>query len=479
MKVKNLFAVTLAGLAFTACNNDDALTPDNGPEVGKAYAAVSISINGTGTRASNGDPNAFEAENEIKNIWAWINGKPIEIPLSDITWNNGVGKAQKAYEVPGKDGDQAKVWVVVNRVEPTGLPLGMSHFGTSSPQVYENLVGALTTSEKGYTMFSNAEATATLKSTEDDAIAVANTAKVTVQRAAAKVLVMDSEKDYKTKDVEVTNGQGTIVAGSLKWYIGNSNRVLFCTPQLNNADPNFYFESKPWNDYNKDYVQLSDVTGAWRDLSTPEGNITGSGRAIDKLIAIANKGTTTGAATIDEVLYCNENTADNYKVSNTTYVLLEAQFTPKKLIHINVGGTREAPTTTEAGLAQGTPGATFYVHKASGLYFTESGVTAYNAKFGTSGFDDFYTYKDAKCYYRINIKDGKTADARLGVLRNHYYSMAIGDISGLGSWTDPTNPVNPNIPDPDEPAEPEKALVAVDITVEPWTAVDMGTVKPL
>lgn len=472
MKVKNLFAMLFAGTALIACNNEDEVMPNNGPETGKAYAAVSISINGAGTRASNGDPNAFAEENEIKNIWAWVNGKPIEIPISDITWANGVGTATKAYEVLGTAGDPAKVWVVVNKVEPKGLVLGSAHFGTSSPQIYENLVGALTTSANGYTMFSKAEATATLKATEAEAILAANTAKVTVQRAAAKVLVKDSDKNYESANVEVTNGQGTIVAGSLKWYIGNSNRVLYCTPQANNEDPNYTFVSKPWDDYYKDYVQLSDVNGGWRDL-TVDG-ITGT--ALDNLKAIAGKTITSGGATAAQVLYCNENTANEYKVSNTTYVLLEAQFTPKKLINANVGGTADAPTATADGIIEGTPQQTFYVHKTSGIYFTAAGVAAYKTKFPTQTDDDFYTYTDAKCYYRINIKD---AAGNLGVLRNHYYSMAIGEISGLGSWTDPTNPVNPNIPDPSTPAEPEKALVAVDITVEPWNLTDMGIVKPL
>ncbi|WP_320889071.1 Mfa1 family fimbria major subunit [Bacteroides sp.] len=476
MKVKNLFAVALAGLAFTACNNDDALAPDNGPAAGKAYAAVSISINGTGTRASNGDDNAFAAENEIKSIWAWVNGNPIEIPLADINWNNGVGKATKAYEVIGKKDDVVPVWVVVNKVEPSGSQLNSSYFGnTLLATTYENLVGALTTTANGYTMFSKAAATATLQDTEADAILDANTAKVTVQRAAAKVLVKDSNKDYEHKSVDVTNGQGTIVAGSLKWYIGNSNRVLYCTPHDNNEDPNYIFVKKDWDEYYKDYVQLSDENGAWRDL-TVDGI---AGRAIDNLKDIAANSTTTETATINNVLYCNENTADDYKVSNTTYVLLEAQFTPKKLINANVGGTVDAPTATADGIIAGTDGQTFYLHQKSGVYFTAAGVDAYNAKFAKTGFGDFFTYTDAKCYYRINIKDGSTAAAQLGVLRNHYYSMAIGDISGLGSWTDPTNPVNPNIPDVEEPAEPEKAMVAVDITVEKWQTVDMGDVKPL
>ncbi len=473
MKVKNLFAVALAGLAFTACNNDDALAPDNGPEAGKAYAAVSISINGTGTRASNGDDNAFAAENEIKSIYAWVGNKLINIPSDSISWSNGVGKAEGAFEVPGRAGDEVKVWVVVNKVEPSGFQLNPNYFGDTSLQAYENLVGALTTTTDGYTMFSKAEVKAILQSDRNDAIN--NAAEVTVQRAAAKVLVKDSNKDYEHASVDVTNGQGTIVAGSLKWYIGNSNRVLYCTPHNNNEDPNYIFEKKAWDEYYKDYVQLSKENGDWRDLT--DDGITG--KATDNLKDIATKTTTTATATINNVLYCNENTADNYKVSNTTYVLLEAQFTPKKLINANVGGTADAPTATADGIIAGTAQQTFYLHKKSGVYFTAAGVTAYNAKFTKTDFDDFFTYTDAKCYYRINIKNGNTAAAPLGVLRNHYYSMAIGDISGLGSWTDPTNPVNPNIPGVEEPAEPEKALVAVDITVEKWQTVDMGDVKPL
>lgn len=472
MKVKNLFAMALAGMTFVACNNnDDVPAIDNGPAAGKAYAAVSVSIKGTGTRA-NGDPNAFAAENNISNIWLYVENERIAIDKANFNWVDGVGTATVAYEVPGVAEDTKKAFVVVNKVEPTGMALNASYFGASPANIYKNLVGALTVADN-YTMFSKAEATVTLKATKGEAITAAPT--VTVQRAAAKVLVKDSDKDYAGSNVDVTNGQGTISAGSLKWYIGNSNRSLYCTPQTGNKDPNYTWVSQAWDAYNNDYEQLSDAVGGWRTLDgTPAGT------ALNRLINIAEANTTFASATIDNVLYCNENTNDDYKVSNTTYVLLQAEFIPKQLINSNVSGTELLPTVPAASdLIPGTAGTTFYLHKESGVYFTAAGVTSYNAKFGKTGFDDFFIYEDSKCYYRINLKDAPAAGGNLGVLRNHYYSMAIGEIKGLGSWTDPTNPVNPNIPGVDEPAEPKTALVAVNIEVEKWNTEDMGIVKPL
>lgn len=481
MKLKNYLPLAVASLAMVACNNDDEIV--NGPDLNnsKAYAAVSISLpTGTETRAEatvtdpNGDTNALAGERGISTVTLYVDGNdPITIDAADFTWAAGKGIAKKAYEVTGKADTTASAYVVINQVQPTGsVPMQWKYFGQTTPLVYNNLVSKLT-GENMFTMFSKAVATVNLKATEGEAIATGVPAEVTVQRAAAKVLVTDN-KGYLDGDVAVTNGQGTIVQSSLKWYIGNSNRSLYCTPQLNNADPNYTFADKDWDDFNNDFEQLSKKDGSWRELD-------GGGTALTRLIAVAPKATTPGTATKAQVLYCNENTnatKEDYKVSNTTYVLLAAQYVPTKLMNSNIGGTADIPTVTSDGLVDGSTvkGETFYVHKASGFYFTVAGKTAYETKWGAAA-DKFYEYKDAKCYYRINLKD--TAK-NLGVLRNHYYTMAIGDIKGLGSWTDPVNPVNPNIPGgTEEPAEPENSLVSVNITVEPWALTDMGTVSPL
>lgn len=471
MKLKNYLPLAVASLAMVACNNDDEIV--NGPDLNgpKAYAAVSITLPGMGTRAAtdpSGDNNALATERGISSVTLYVkDNNPITIPVTDFTWSSGKGTAKAAYEVIGSPEDTKPAYVVINQVEPTGIPMQWKYFGQTNPLVYNNLVSKLT-KDNMFTMFSKAEATVKLKDTPENAKTEA--VEITVQRAAAKVLVKD-DKGYLNGDVAVTNGQGIIVEKTLKWYIGNSNRSLFCTPQTtNNEDPNYIFENKDWDEYWKDYEQLSDKTGAWRTLD-------GGGTALTRLIPIAAKTVTSSSATKANVLYCNENTNNEYKVSNTTYVLLQAQFIPTKLMNTDIDGTADVPTAPSTGLVDGSTvkGQTFYVHEASGFYFTASGKAAYEAKFGSSA-GNFFEYKDAMCYYRINLKD---AAKNLGVLRNHYYTMAIGDIKGLGSWTDPTNPVNPNIPDPNEPAEPENAQVAVNIVVEPWTATDMGTVSPL
>lgn len=471
MKFKNYLPLAIASLAMVACNNEDEIVngPDqNGP---KAYAAVSITLPaGTETRAiedSKGDGNALATERGITNVTLYVDGNnPITIDASEFTWNGGVGTATAAYEVTGVKDTQKDAYVVINQVQPTGVPMQWQYFGDVNPLVYNNIISKLT-ADNMFTMFSKEVKKVTLKETPADAITEA--AAITVQRAAAKVLVKDGN-GYFAGDVAVTNGQGKIVNGSLKWYIGNSNRSLYCTPQANNEDPNFTFSNKAWDEFNKDYEQLSDVTGAWRTLDD-------GGKAPTKLISIAADN---AAATSPLVLYCNENTNDKYTVSNTTYVLLQAQFVPAKLMNANIGGTTTLPTVpAEGDLISGddtsVKGKTFYVHKTTGFYFSKAGVDSYKANLSGTD-DDFYIYEDAMCYYRINLKD---TDGNLGVLRNHYYTMAIGEISGLGSWTDPTNPVNPNIPDPSTPAEPEKAQVAVKITVEAWNMESMGTVTPL
>lgn len=119
--------MAVASLAMVACNNDDEIV--NGPDLNgpKAYAAVSITLPGMGTRAAtdpSGDNNALATERGISSVTLYVkDNNPITIPVTDFTWSSGKGTAKAAYEVIGSPEDTKPAYVVINQVEPTGIPM--------------------------------------------------------------------------------------------------------------------------------------------------------------------------------------------------------------------------------------------------------------------------------------------------------------------------------------------------------------------
>ena len=81
------------------------------------------------------------------------------------------------------------------------------------------------------------------------------------------------------------------------------------------------------------------------------------------------------------------------------------------------------------------------------------------------------TYTNGISYYRLNIRDIRetTLTKKYAVNRNHYYKVNITEISNLGfntaAGTIPTEPTTPL---------ETQTHISADITIEPWTVVDMN-----
>ena len=107
------------------------------------------------------------------------------------------------------------------------------------------------------------------------------------------------------------------------------------------------------------------------------------------------------------------------------------------------------------------------------LYFSQaSDATAYKAAQGVDlAAYDVETYTNGISYYRLNIRDIRetTLTKKYAVNRNHYYKVNITEISNLGfntaAGTIPTKPTTPL---------ETQTYISADITIEPWTVVDMN-----
>ena len=175
--------------------------------------------------------------------------------------------------------------------------------------------------------------------------------------------------------------------------------------------------------------------------------------------------------------YLAENVNEAPTTGNTSYVLVSLQVTPQATADATGNVTQTALT----------PGTTFYVlakkELASGkitfalkdnqiLYFKqEADATTYKATQGELVDYEVLTYTNGISYYRLNIRDIRetTLTKKYAVNRNHYYKVNITEISNLGfntaAGTIPTEPTTPL---------ETQTHISADITIEPWTVVDMN-----
>lgn len=443
MKTKSIIAGMLSTMLLAVgCNKEDGgnrVTPEAGV---KTYASFSVSLLNQSTRATSNDPNAVTEETKIHDLYIYIfNGGVLETK-GKITLNtDNKGTTALATTTGTKT-----IYAVANYNN------ALEAIGSLQSDFEKQLIAATDIAEEnGFFMAGKTEATLTER-TEDEATQDANLIKIPVARGAAKVQ-MQFVANVPVKPVvnaTVANAKFTLAQQNSQMYLA----------KLTAGE----FSPKGKTDEQKD----TDNDGTYDHLTKLP--------TTDNELKWINAGTTY-QNTYATSKYLAENVNQTPTTGNTSYVLVSLQVTPQ-------AKADAAGTVTNGGFTAGT---TFYVlakkDATSGkitfalkdnqiLYFgQETDATTYKNAQGDLATYEVLEYTNGISYYRLNIRDIRetTLTKKYAVNRNHYYKVNITEISNLGfntaAGTIPTEPTTPL---------ETQTHISADITIEPWTVVDMN-----
>lgn len=439
MKTKSIIAGMLSTMLLAVgCNKEDGgnrVTPEAGV---KTYASFSVSLLNQSTRAASTDPNAVATETKISDLHIYIfNGGVLETK-GKITLNtDNKGTTALATTTGTKT-----IYAVPNYSAKGDI-------GSLQSDFEKQLIAATDIAEEnGFFMAGKTEATLT---EQDENAAIANPIAITVARGAAKVQ-MQFGTNVPVKPVvnaSVADAKFTLAQPNSQMYLAKLTAGEF-SPKGKTAEQ---------TDADRD--------GTYDHLTKlPQ----------EDAIKWTN-GLTTYDNTFANSQYLAENVNEAPTTGNTSYVLVSLQVTPQATAGAtgNVIATPLVAGTTFYVLAKkelASGKITFATKENKILYFKqESDAAAY--KTVDQGVADYevLAYTKGISYYRLNIRDIRetTLPKKYAVNRNHYYKVNITEISNLGF-----NTAAGTIPtDPTTPLETQTHISA-DITIEPWTVVDMN-----
>ncbi|UEA87923.1 Mfa1 family fimbria major subunit [Alistipes senegalensis] len=443
MKTKSIIAGMLSTMLLAVgCNKEDGgnrVTPEAGV---KTYASFSVSLLNQSTRAASTDPNAVETETKISDLHIYIfNGGVLETK-GKITLNtDNKGTTALATTTGTKT-----IYAVANYNNAQGA------IGSLQSDFEKQLIAATDIAEEnGFFMAGKTEATLTER-TEDEAKQDANLIKISVARGAAKV-----QMQFGT-NVPVKPVVNASVADA-KFTLAQQNSQMYLAKLIVEG-----FSPKGKTAEQTD----ADADGTYDHLMKLP--------TTDDELKWINAGTTY-QNTYATSKYLAENVNENPTTGNTSYVLVSLQVTPQATADAtgNVTQTALTPGTTFYVLAKKelTSGKITFASKDNKiLYFKqEVDATTYkNTQVDLTTYD-VETYTNGISYYRLNIRDIRetTLTKKYAVNRNHYYKVNITEISNLGfntaAGTIPTEPTTPL---------ETQTHISADITIEPWTVVDMN-----
>lgn len=442
MKTKSIIAGMLSTMLLAVgCNKEDGgnrVTPEAGV---KTYASFSVSLLNQSTRTAANDPNANDNETKISDLNIYIfNGGVLETK-GKITLNtDNKGTTALATTTGTKT-----IYAVANYNNAQGA------IGSLQSDFEKQLIAATDIAEEnGFFMAGKTEATLTER-TQEQAIEDANLIKISVARGAAKVQ-MQFVANVPVKPVvnaTVADAKFTLAQQNSQMYLAKLTAGEF-SPMGKTAEQTD-----------------ADVDGTYDHLTKlPQEDV----------IKWTN-GLTTYDNTFANSQYLAENVNEAPTTGNTSYVLVSLQVTPQATADAtgNVTQTALTPGTTFYVLAKKelTSGKiTFALKDNQILYFKqEVDATTYKNTQVDLATYNVETYTDGISYYRLNIRDIRetTLIKKYAVNRNHYYKVNITEISNLGfntaAGTIPTEPTTPL---------ETQTHISADITIEPWTVVDMN-----
>lgn len=428
MKKIKFYAVALAVLAMFSCSKENTNGTDN-PTEGKAtYANFSVQVKSPGTYAAvPADANGVVEEQTITKLKMFIfNGGVLET-IGDITLNpDNVGTTTLKTTTGAK-----VIYAVANANDDMTMTVGqtLDKFKTLA-------VAALTAdiaATGDFVMVGTINTTLT-EQTEDQAKAAPIA--INVARAAAKV-----QMKYDPATVKITEqlkGAFTLPV----YQLMQMNTKMFLPRTAYELTPNG--------------AKASQV-----DAATPADG------TYDHLTAVTEGTYLTAAETWDFAFANSAYTAENVNeapvTGNTTFTLVRLKYTP----HAD-----EIAGTNRNLVADGT----FYVvinGATSTIYADKTEADA--AQEAITAGAEAKVYTEGQCYYRMNLRDiTKTASLqeKYCVLRNNFYKVNITEVNSIGG----NSPTDPDVivpVDPETPLETETHISA-DITIVPWTVVEMN-----
>ena len=442
MKTKSIIAGMLSTMLLAVgCNKEDGgnrVTPEAGV---KTYASFSVSLLNQSTRAASNDPNAVTEETKISHLYIYIfNGGVLETKGQITLDVNNKGTTALATTTGTKT-----IYAVPNYNAKGAI-------GSLQSDFEKQLIAATDIAEEnGFFMAGKTEATLTER-TQEQAIEDANLIKISVARGAAKVQ-MQFVANVPVKPVvnaTVADAKFTLAQQNSQMYLAKLTAGEF-SPKGKTAEQTDTDGDGTYDHLTK--LPMTDVEFKWINAATTYQNTYANSK------------------------YLAENVNEHPTTGNTSYVLVSLQVTPQATADAtgNVTQTALTPGTTFYVLAKKelTSGKiTFALKDNQILYFKqEVDATTYKNTQVDLATYNVETYTNGISYYRLNIRDIRetTLPKKYAVNRNHYYKVNITEISNLGF-----NTAAGTIPtDPTTPLETQTHISA-DITIEPWTVVDMN-----
>lgn len=521
MKLRTIITPILAIAVLAACSNDDAVpetaTALNDGDV--AYLSVKVQAQpGVLTRVDGSTEDAGD-ESDLKSLHLITfdtSGKAVRIPgtgayVSVITADqNPTMTSPKAVKV---DGSAAKLLIVANPGAKLGAVIadinGTTTYATINEAIQQVNMEEVTKKTdsgsgdliNGFAMINagkedgvqvggkitdplidittNIKKVSDYKGVESDAIkaAEANRVSVKIERLAAKVML-------KVKDGITPADGGTF--GFQNWTLTATNTTFYPFAQktiLGVAHTSAGLEGSYVNNF---YTQDPNFDS-------------GEGLAPVKL----GTDLTPNVAPYDwynsgDRAYCLENTmaADQQLFGNATRLIIKATYYPKG--HKGTGdwfsfaGKVYADfATLKAAYAQAADGSNlkdacdrFYISiKAPATVKSFSDLEESHlasVKNGGEAVKDgnkpvVRWYQNGLCYYYYEIRHdnrkaaGEMEFGKYGVVRNNWYSLTLGAVTGPGTpwFPDPNNPGDGD-PDPKDPLDKAAGYLGVTVNVAPW-----------
>lgn len=512
---KQFFAAAMIlalGAGFTACSNDD-LGKSEGKEVaqnGTAFMSVSFTLPAPATTRAEADPAHYQygkwnGQDKIKSVKVYVfqtegGATTLEkmVELSDAQLRldqKATGdvkvSANEAFKV--KPGDKT-VYVVVNPTASVNLPEAVGGTLADFETAYKKVnVGTDATKAK---YFPTADVTETRASevasvegnddvilmtgekttinvvdgvTQQEAISgTKNQAKLTVERAVARVVVTKGANDFEIKgDNPMTNEKDETVLATLTniTYTVAQGEQTFNFVKINHTEKGMTQDAEAAQDYEKtpafekkttandnfwadasikEYqalIEYYDYSGLWLnehkgiEVKSRDAFLNPAAKETEEIGKVTSHITAkTGG---DHGLFLLPTThkygatADesDYRKSNTAYILVRGTLNPK--VYVNAAGKFETGTALD--------GKDFYLG-ANGVVYADSACVQNPDKGGVKG-QTAQLYKKGKALYFVWVHPDKLAGTlNSPVDRNNIYHVQL---KGVASWGANWNPLVP------------------------------------
>ena len=512
---KQFFAAAMIlalGAGFTACSNDD-LGKSEGKEVaqnGTAFMSVSFTLPAPATTRAEADPARYQygkwnGQDKIKSVKVYVfqtegGATTLEkmVELSDAQLRldqKATGdvkvSANEAFKV--KPGDKT-VYVVVNPTASVNLPEAVGGTLADFETAYKKVnVGTDATKAK---YFPTADVTETRASevasvegnddvilmtgekttinvvdgvTQQEAISgTKNQAKLTVERAVARVVVTKGANDFEIKgDNPMTNEKDETVLATLTniTYTVAQGEQTFNFVKINHTEKGMTQDAGAAQDYEKtpafekkttandnfwadasikEYqalIEYYDYSGLWLnehkgiEVKSRDAFLNPAAKETEEIGKVTSHITAkTGG---DHGLFLLPTThkygatADesDYRKSNTAYILVRGTLNPK--VYVNAAGKFETGTALD--------GKDFYLG-ANGVVYADSACVQNPDKGGVKG-QTAQLYKKGKALYFVWVHPDKLAGTlNSPVDRNNIYHVQL---KGVASWGANWNPLVP------------------------------------